>query len=163
MGGQGTGPGVIPEEHRRGVYLISTDPARLDPGAIHAFLTTSYWAEQIPRELVERSLSGSLCFGLYAPEGQVGLARVISDEATFAYVCDVYVLPAHRGQGLARWLMQCVVGSPRLQGLRRWMLATRDAHRLYEEVGFRTPGNPAALMEIVRPGAYRLDAGRPVP
>ena len=156
---------MIPEEHRRGVYLISTDPARLDPGAIHAFLSTnSHWALGIPKAVVAKSIAHSLPFGVYATDGsQVGFARVITDYATFAYLCDVYVLPAHRGQGLARWLMQCVVASPRLQGLRRWMLATRDAHRLYEEVGFRTPGNPAALMEIVRPGVYRLDAGRPVP
>jgi len=135
---------VIPEEYRLGAYLVSTDRARLDARAIHAFLTTSYWAEQIPLDLVERSLRGSLCFGLYAPEGQAGLARVISDEATFAYVCDVYVLPAHRGRGLARWLMQCVMASPRLQGLRRWTVATRDAHKLYEALGFRTPDNPHA-------------------
>lgn len=153
---------MIPEEYRLGAYLVSTDRARLDARAIHAFLTTSYWAEQIPLDLVERSLRGSLCFGLYAPEGQAGLARVISDEATFAYVCDVYVLPAHRGRGLARWLMQCVMASPRLQGLRRWtwppVMRTSCTRRL-------ASGHPTirTLMEIVRPGLYRLDADRVAP
>jgi GNAT superfamily N-acetyltransferase len=106
---------VIPEEYRLGAYLVSTDRARLDARAIHAFLTTSYWAEQIPLDLVERSLRGSLCFGLYAPEGQVGLARVISDEATFAYVCDVYVLPAHRGRGRTSCTRRLASGHPTIR------------------------------------------------
>ena len=143
------------EEHARGPYVVSTDPERLDPPAIHRYLATSYWAEAIPLETVERSLRQSVCFGLYGPEGQVGLARVITDQATFAYLCDVYVLPEHQGRGLGRWLMECVLASPRLQGLRRWMLVTRDAHALYEGVGFRAPANPAGIMEIARPGLYR--------
>jgi GNAT superfamily N-acetyltransferase len=92
---------------------------------------------------------------LYAPEGQIGLVRVITERATFAYLCDVYVLPAYQGQGLGRWLMECVMGSPQLQGLRRWMLVTRDAHRLYEGAGFSVAENPGRIMEIVRPGLYR--------
>ena len=135
-----------------------TDPARLDARAVHAFLTTSYWADGISVELVRRSLSASLCFGLYGPEGQIGLVRVITDRATFVYLCDVYVLPAYRGQGLARWLMQCVMSSPQLQGLRRWMLLTRDAHGLYEQAGFSVAANPGRVMEIVRPGLYRTTA-----
>jgi GNAT superfamily N-acetyltransferase len=142
------------ERYERAPYVVSTDPSRLDARAVQQYLATSYWAEGIPLETVERSLRRSLCFGLYAPEGQVGLARVITDEATFAYLCDVYVLPAHQGRGLGRWLMECVMASPRLQGLRRWMLVTRDAHGLYEGVGFRPPGNPAGILEIVRPGLY---------
>ena len=142
------------EHYRRGPYSISTDPALLDPAAVHRYLTTSYWAQGIPLELVERSLRGSLCFGLYGSEGQVGLARVITDETTFAYLCDVYVLPEHQGRGLGRWLMECVMGSPRLQGLRRWMLVTRDAHGLYQHLGFGPPTNPAGIMEIVQPGLY---------
>jgi ribosomal protein S18 acetylase RimI-like enzyme len=101
----------------------------------------------------------SLCFGPYAPEGQVGLARVITDETTFAYLCDVYVLPEHRGRGLGRWLMECVMGSPRLQGLRRWLLVTRDAHGLYRGLGFGPPLDTAGVMEIVRPGIYRRADG----
>lgn len=154
-------PVASPIEHyERGGFTVSTDPARLDVAAIHRFLSTSYWAQGIPLDRVRRSLEGSLCFGLYGPEGQVGLARVITDGATFAYLCDVYVLPEHQGQGLGRWLMECVMGSPRLQGLRRWMLVTRDAHRLYRPLGFATPSNPSGIMEIVRPGIYLTgDAG----
>lgn len=147
------------EQYDRLPYLISTDPARLDAAAIQRYLAASYWAEAIPIDVVRRSLEGSLCFGLYAPEGQVGLARVITDRATFAYLCDVYVLPEHQGRGLGRWLMECVMGSPQLRGLRRWMLVTRDAHRLYEGVGFRAVSNPAGIMEIVEPGIYRRAAG----
>jgi GNAT superfamily N-acetyltransferase len=146
------------EQYERGRYLISTAPERLDAQAIHAYLSASYWAEQIPFEVVERALRGSLCFGLYAPEGQVGFARIITDHATFAYVCDVYVLPQHRGQGLGRWLMECVVRSPQLQGLRRWMLVTRDAHAFYQQVGFRPLATPTGVMEIARPGMYQAEA-----
>ena len=145
------------EQYERGTYVVSTDPERLDAQAIHAYLSTSYWAESIPLEVVERSLQRSLCFGLYAPEGQVGFVRVVTDQATFAYVCDVYVLPNHRGQGIGRWLMECVLRSPQLQGLRRWMLVTRDADGLYEQVGFRPLAEPARVMEITRPGMYRAE------
>jgi len=146
------------EQYQRGTYVISTAPERLDAQAIHAYLSGSYWAEDIPLQVVERALRGSLCFGLYAPEGQVGLARVITDRATFAYLCDVYVLPLHGGQGLGRWLMECVLRSPQLQGLRRWMLVTRDAHGLYQQVGFRPLATPTGVMEIARPGMYRAEA-----
>jgi GNAT superfamily N-acetyltransferase len=143
------------EQYERGSYVVSSDPGRLDVSAIHRFLSTSYWADSIPIDLVRRSLDASLCFGLYAPEGQIGLVRVITDRATFAYLCDVYVLPAYQGQGLGQWLMQCVTGSPQLQGLRRWLLVTRDAHGLYEQAGFSVAANPERIMEIVRPGLYR--------
>jgi len=146
------------EEYQRDAYVVSTDPSRLDPRAVHRYLVASYWAEGVPCEIVERSLHRSLCFGLYAPEGQVGLARVITDETTFAYLCDVYVLPGHQGRGLGRWLMDCVMASPRLQGLRRWMLVTRDAHGIYEQAGFRAPAVPEGIMEIARPGLYRGSA-----
>ena len=142
------------EHHERAPYVVSTDPDRLDARVVHRYLTGSYWAAGIPLDTVERSLRHSLCFGLYGPEGQIGLARVITDEATFAYLCDVYVLPEHQGRGLGRWLMECVMSSPRLQGLRRWMLVTRDAQRLYDGFGFRGPANPAGVMEIVRPDIY---------
>jgi len=136
-------------------YIVSTDPARLDVEAIHAFLATAYWCEGIPREVVERSLRSSLCFGLYAGDRQIGLARVITDRATFAYLCDVYVLPEHRGQGLGAWLMQHVMAHPDLQGLRRFHLVTRDAHELYRPFGFQEVAQPARHMEIARPGIYK--------
>lgn len=146
------------ERYERGSFVVSTDPARLDLAAIHAYLVSSYWADGIPLDTVRRSLENSLCFGLYGPEGQIGLARVITDGTTYAYLCDVYVLEEYRGRGLGSWLIECVIGSPRLQGLRRWMLVTRNAHRLYEPVGFRPTANPGGVMEIVHPGLYRRGA-----
>jgi ribosomal-protein-alanine N-acetyltransferase len=148
------------ERYERGPFAVSTDPARLDLEAIHAYLASSYWAEGIPLDTVRRSVENSLCFGLYGPEGQIGLARVITDQTTYAYLCDVFVLAEYRGEGLGRWLIECVMGSPRLQGLRRWMLVTRNAHGLYQPVGFRATANPGGVMEIVHPGIYRR-AGEP--
>ncbi|HEY8584386.1 MAG TPA: GNAT family N-acetyltransferase [Capillimicrobium sp.] len=128
-------------------YEISTDPARLDLGAIHAFLTTAYWSPGVSRETVERSIAHSIPFGLYAPDGaQAGFARVVSDRAVFAYLGDVYVLPEHRGRGLGVWLVETVLAHPELQGLRRFHLATADAHGLYERFGFR-PADPARMMD----------------
>jgi ribosomal protein S18 acetylase RimI-like enzyme len=144
----------ISEKHRNG-FTVSTDPARLDVDAVHAFLTTSYWAEGIPRATVQRSLRNSLCFGLYEGDRQVGLARVITDGATFGYLCDVYVLPELRGRGLGTWLMECVMSHPDLQGLRRFSLVTRDAHELYRPFGFTEVRSPEGHMEIVRPGIYK--------
>lgn len=129
-------------------YRISDDRAQLDVRAIHASLTRSYWASGIPLAIVERSVGNSLCFGLYAPDGaQVGFARVITDRATFAYLCDVYVLEEHRGRGLSKFLMRCIGEHPDLLGLRRFMLATADAHGLYAQFGFATPARPERLME----------------
>jgi GNAT superfamily N-acetyltransferase len=136
-------------EWKRGAFTISTDRERLDRAAIHAFLTGSYWARGIPRETVDRSIDNSLCFGVYEGKPQVGFARVITDFATFAYLGDVFVLESHRGQGLSKWLVEVIMSLPELQGLRRWSLATRDAHGLYERFGFRRPSNPERLMEIV--------------
>ena len=144
------------ERYRDG-FTVSTDPARLDLDAIHAFLATSYWAEGIPREILERALRGSLCFGLYEGERQVGLARVITDAATFAYLCDVYVLPEMRGRGLGKWLIECVMEHPDLQGLRRFSLVTRDAHELYRPFGFTEIQSPGRHMEIARPGLYKQE------
>jgi GNAT superfamily N-acetyltransferase len=143
---------------QRGNYRISTDPGRLDLDAIHAYLVRSYWAEGIPKSIVARSITGSLCFGLFDDHSQVGFARVISDRATFAYLCDVYVLEAHRGRGLSKWLMEVVTAHPELQGLRRFALGTRDAHGLYVKFGFTPPARPETFMEIARPGLYK--AGR---
>ena len=138
----------------RGKFEISTDPARLDLDVVHRFLAGSYWAKGIPREVVERSIAGSLNFGLYEGGVQVGFARIITDRATFAYVCDVFVLDSHRGQGLAKWLMETIRAHPDLQNLRRWVLATRDAHGLYRKVGFRDLQDPARYMEILDRGVY---------
>ena len=142
------------EYHRDG-FTVSTDPARLDVDAIHAFLTTAYWCEGIPRETVARSLAGSLNFGLYQADRQIGLARVITDSTTFPYLCDVYVLPEFRGRGLGHWLMEQVMTHHDLQGLRRFSLVTRDAHELYRAFGFTEVKSPERHMEIVRPGLYR--------
>ena len=138
----------MPHELQHNGYLVSDDPTRLDVTAIHAFLVSSYWAQGIPLETVERSLKNSLCFGAYTEAcEQVGLARVISDFATFAWLADVYVLDAHRGHGLSKVLMRAVVSHPRLQGLRRFQLVTRDAHNLYAQFGFTPLAHPARQME----------------
>ena len=115
---------------------MSTDPARLDIGAIHGYLKDSYWARGIPREIVERSLRNSLGFGVYRGDELVGFARVVTDLATFAYIGDVFVLEAYRGRGLSKWLMECMVEHPDLKDLRRWHLVTRDAQGLYAKFGF---------------------------
>ncbi len=136
-------------------YEIDTDDARLDVDAIHAYLARSYWAAGIPRDVVARSLRGSLNFGIYRDGAQVGFARVVTDRATFAYLGDVYVLEEQRGRGLSKWLMEVVMGHPDLQGLRRFMLATRDAHGLYQKFGFRAPAAPERYMEKLDPDVYR--------
>ena len=144
----------IVTEWRRARFTVSTDRAKLDRGAIHEFLTGSYWAKGIPREIVDRSIEGSLCFGLFEDARQVGFARVITDSATFAYLADVYVLESLRGRGLATWLMECILAHPGLAGLRRWMLVTRDAHPLYRKVGFQDLAHPERVMEMTFPGIY---------
>jgi GNAT superfamily N-acetyltransferase len=140
-------------------FTVTCDPALVDGAAVHEFLTQSYWAQGIPRERVDRSLKGSLCFVLLHEGRQVGFARVITDHATFAYLGDVHVLPAWRGRGLGRWLMECVLAHPDLQGLRRWVLVTRDAHALYASLGFKPLANPAGYMELHRPDVYRQAGG----
>ncbi len=151
-------------ERTRGACTVTTDPARLDLDAVHAFLVTAYWCEDVPRELLARAVEGSLCFSLLDDGSrQIGLARVCTDGATFAYLMDVYVLPKHRGQGLGRWLMECVMDHPRLAGLRRFLLVTRDAHGLYRRFGFAPLAHPERHMEIVRPDLYRRPAGAEVP
>jgi GNAT superfamily N-acetyltransferase len=145
-------------DQHRDTYTISTDPARLDLDLIHQYLTHSYWAEGIPPDLVERSIENSMPFGIFDGERQVGFARVITDRATFAYLADVFVLESHRGRGLSRWLMEVIMAHPELQGLRRWMLATRDAQGLYAKFGFSAPSGPGSLMQILRVGLYRNPA-----
>jgi GNAT superfamily N-acetyltransferase len=142
-------------------FVVDTDPERLDLALIHGFLTRSYWASGIPFAVVRRSVRHSLCFGLYDGERQVGFARVVSDRATFAYLADVFVLESHRGRGLGKLLMAAVIAHPELQGLRRWMLATRDAHALYARFGFTPLPAPESFMQLHDPGVYAgaLDGG----
>ena len=123
-------------EWRLGSTLVSTDPARIDLTVVHGFLTTAYWSPGVPLETVRRSIEYSIPFGVYVDDRQVGFARVISDRATYAYLADVFIIPEARGQGLARFLLECIEAHPELQGLRTWALFTRDAHGLYEKVGF---------------------------
>ena len=141
-------------ELTKGQYSISTDTRRLDVDAVHAFLSRSFWAEGISRELVAKSMANSLCFGLLDDGQQVGFARVVTDRATYAYLCDVYVLESHRGRGLGKWLIEVVMAHPDLQGLRRFQLVTRDAHSLYAPHGFAVPSHPDRYMEIFRDGMY---------
>ena len=144
-------------EHRRGEFLISADPARLDLDVIHGFLTNCYWAKGIPRNLVARSIEHSLCFGIYDGAGvQVGFARVITDCATIAYLGDVFVLESHRGRGLSKWMMECITQHAGLQGLRRWILLTRDAHELYAKFGFTPLKSAERYMELHRPDVYEI-------
>jgi N-acetylglutamate synthase-like GNAT family acetyltransferase len=140
---------------QRDGFEIDTDATRLDVGYVHAFLTEAYWSQGIPRETVERAIAGSLPFGLYAPGGApAGFARVVSDRATFAYLADVFVDRVHRGRGLGLWLVETVLAHPELQGLRRWALATADAHALYARFGFGAPSQPERQLFIERPGVY---------
>ena len=161
-------------EVRRGQFLISTDPARLDLDVIHGFLTQCYWAKGIPPEVVARSIKHSLCFGIYdegvekspllgksarigAPGApQVGFARVISDFATIAYLGDVFVLDSYRGHGLGKWMMECIMRHRSLQGLRRWLLLTRDAHGLYSQFGFTPVKSPERYMELHQADIYKI-------
>ncbi len=138
-------------EWRRGAYLLSTDKARLDLEMVHGFLTTSYWASGISAEVVRRSVENSLAFGVFEGDEQVGFARVVTDYATFAYVADVFVLEPHRGRGLGKWMMETVFSQPELQGLRRWVLATWDAHGLYRRYGFTELKDPQIFMEKYSP------------
>ena len=140
---------------KQGEYEIDTDKRRLDIAAIHRFLSNeSYWAKSRTLEQTLTAIENSLCFGLYKGRTLVGFTRVITDKATFAYVGDVFVLEDHRGKGLSKWLMKTIVEQPDLQGLRRWLLATRDAHGLYEQFGFNGLVHPDRWMERTGPNAY---------
>lgn len=144
------------QEHRKKNFVISTDPAKLNVDAVHAYLSQeSYWAQGIPKEIVARAINHSLCFGVYDGNHQIGFARVISDYATYAYLSDVYILEGYRGKGLSKWLMECIMAHPNLQKLRRFSLATKDAHGLYERFGFTALQNPETIMEIRNADAYK--------
>ncbi len=144
-------------------FEVSDDPSRIDFGVVHGFLTGCYWSTGISEVLVRKAASNSLVFGVYerATGAQVGYARVVTDRATYAYLCDVFVLESHRGRGLSKLLMRAVDGHPELQGLRRWMLMTRDAHALYARFGFRALSRPEAAMERHQPDVYRSRGTNP--
>ena len=140
-------------EWQNGDYMITTDLSRIDRDAVGRFLAETYWAADRKPEVIDRSLDNSMTFGLFHDGRQVGMARVVSDYATFAWLCDVFIEPAHRGSGLGRWLVSVVVEHPELQGLRRWLLGTRDLHSLYAQFGFTELPEPKRFMirQEVRP------------
>jgi N-acetylglutamate synthase-like GNAT family acetyltransferase len=140
------------EVHRNGL-TISTDPRRLNLDTMCDFLAQSYWAQARSRKTIKRSLRHSLIFAVYDQEHQVAMARLVTDYATFAWLCDVFVQPDYRGRGIGKWLMETVQAHPDLLGLKRWMLATRDAHGLYAQYGFTPLHNPERWMEKVDPDA----------
>lgn len=140
-------------------FSVSNDPALLDIATIHTYLShESYWAKGIPYETVERSVRNSYCFGVYHNARQIGFARVVTDKATFAYLADVFILPEFRGRGLSKWLIAVIHNDPSLQGLRRWLLATRDAHGLYASFGWQPipPEQFERFMQMHHPDVYRF-------
>ncbi|HEX7070070.1 MAG TPA: GNAT family N-acetyltransferase [Rhodothermales bacterium] len=146
---------MVFEQHRE-PYTISTDPQRLDFDVIHGYLVRSYWSPGVAREIVERAARNSLCFGIYHGREQVGYARVVTDRTTFGYLADVFVLEEHRGLGLSKWLMECITAHTELQGFRRWLLATADAHGLYAQFGFTPLAEPHRFMERRMPATSAL-------
>lgn len=139
-------------------YLISSKPSMVDVAIVHRYLSEkSYWAKDIPLETVQRSIDNSICFGLYFDSKQIGFARVVTDRATFAYLADVFILPEHRGKGLSKWMMETIHAHPELQGLRRWLLGTRDAHTLYEQFGWTRFGDEQKerFMQFHNPNVYK--------
>jgi GNAT superfamily N-acetyltransferase len=141
-------------EWMRDNFRVSCDPSSLNREFVAEFLASTYWAQNIPRAVVEKSLDGAICFSLLEGSRQIGFARVISDKATIAYLGDVFVIPEFRGKGLGTWLIECVMAHPELQQLRRWMLVTRDAHDLYKKFGFRALARPEGLMELHNSNVY---------
>jgi GNAT superfamily N-acetyltransferase len=143
-------------EWERDGFCISTERDQLDTDLIHMYLSeSSYWARGVPREVVVRSIAGALCFGVYRQRQQVGFGRIITDYATFAYLSDVFVLDEYKGRGLGKWLVECMLAHPDVQGLRRWLLMTEDAHGLYQQYGFQPLRRPEQAMEIHNPDIYR--------
>ncbi|MSP14084.1 MAG: N-acetyltransferase [Chloroflexi bacterium] len=141
-------------EYTQDGFSISTDPSKLQLDVIHEFLKITYWSKNIPLVVVQKAINHSLCYGIYEGHQQIGFARVITDFATYAYLSDVFVVESHRGRGLSKWLIACIQAHPDLQGLRRWMLATRDAHGLYSQFGFYSLKAPERWMEISDPDIY---------
>jgi len=143
------------ETYLKGNYEISTDKSKLNIAVIHGFLSTSYWAEEIPVEIVQKAIENSLCFGVYDGERQIGFARVITDYATFGYLADVFIIESARGNGLSKWLMECILMHPQLQGLRNFCLMTQDAHTLYARYGFKNIPKPENFMAKKIDGIYK--------
>ncbi len=138
-------------------FTITTDKKKMDIVVIHQFISQSYWAKGIPIATMQKAIEGSLCFGVFHGERQVGFARVVTDKATFAYLADVFIIEEHRGKGLSKWLMEIIIGQPELQGLRRFLLATRDAHGLYRQFGFKDMVSAENLMQIHNPDIYKME------
>ena len=136
-------------------FTISTEKDKLDIDVIHSFLNRTYWAEGISKEIIRRSIEGSLCFGVFENDKQVGFARMITDKATFAYLADVFIIEEYRGRGLSKWLMEVIMSHPDLQGLRRMVLVTKDAHGLYKQFGFTPLINVERWMQILDPDVYK--------
>ena len=143
------------ETYLKGNYKISTDKSKLDIAVIHGFLSTSYWAEEIPVEIVQKAIENSLCFGVYDGSKQIGFARVITDYATCGYLADVFIVESARGKGLSKWLMECILMYPQLQGLRNFCLMTQDAHTLYARYGFKNIPKPENFMAKKIDGIYK--------
>ncbi|MEP6677647.1 MAG: GNAT family N-acetyltransferase [Ferruginibacter sp.] len=136
-------------------FIISSDKSKLNVDVIHNYLSKeSYWAKNIPLTTVQKSIEHSFCFGLYEKEKQIGFARLVTDHATFAYLADVFILASFRGKGLSKWMMEFIIKNPELQNLRRWMLATKDAHGLYAQFGFVPCDKPERLMQLLNPDVY---------
>lgn len=144
-----------PREWRQGQFIVSTDRSRIDLDVVHGYLRDSYWAKGMPRQVLERGIENSLTFGVYDGTRQAGFARVITDLATYAYLSDVFVLEEYRGRGLSKWMMECILAHPELQGLRRFALFTRDASGLYERYGFGPARSPSVYLERWVPNVYR--------
>lgn len=135
---------------RKGGYLISADKSKLDLNVIHGYLSNSYWAKGRTLKISKLTVKNSLCFGLYYKNQQIGYARVITDYATFAYLADVFILEDYRGRGLSKWMMKIIFGFKGLENVKRWFLATKDAHGLYEKFGFHSLKEPEKIMEMFR-------------
>lgn len=144
-----------PREWRQGQFIVSTDRSRIDLEVVHGYLRDSYWAKGMPRQVLERGIENSLTFGVYDGTRQAGFARVITDLATYAYLSDVFILEEYRGRGLSKWMMECILAHPELQGLRRFALFTRDASGLYERYGFGPARSPSVYLERWVPNVYR--------
>ena len=138
-------------EYKKGKYVISTDKRKLSLKTIHGFLENAYWSKGIKIERVRKAIRNSLCFGVYEHKNQIGFARVITDHANFGYLADVFIIESYRGQGLAKWLMNCIMNYPDLKDIKAWMLATKDAHGLYSKFGFKPLDEPQKYMRRVNP------------